>query len=140
MPKTSKPPSYRRHKATGQAVLTLCDRDYYLGKHATKASRAEYDRLVAEWLANGRRMPQEAGAVASVSELMAAYLRFATGYFRKDGKPTKEIWHVKHMMSGAKRMFKWGVENELVPPSVYHGLQAVAGLKRGRATLGISGK
>lgn len=31
-----------------------------------------------------------------------------------------------------KRLFKWGVENELVPPSVFHGLQAVAGLRRGR--------
>src|SRR5262245_42080275 len=32
-----------------------------------------------------------------------------------------------------KRMFKWAVENELVPPSHYHGLQAVAGLRRGRS-------
>jgi integrase len=31
-----------------------------------------------------------------------------------------------------KKMFKWGVENELVPPSVYHGVQAVSGLQRGR--------
>jgi integrase len=29
-------------------------------------------------------------------------------------------------------MFKWAVENELVPSAVYHGLQAVAGLKKGR--------
>lgn len=28
--------------------------------------------------------------------------------------------------------FKWGVENELVPPSIHHGLKAVAGLKKGR--------
>ena len=31
-----------------------------------------------------------------------------------------------------KGVFKWGVEQELVPPSIWHGLQAVAGLKRGR--------
>lgn len=31
-----------------------------------------------------------------------------------------------------KRLFKWGVENELVPPSVHHGLSAVAGLRKGR--------
>jgi len=31
-----------------------------------------------------------------------------------------------------RRVFKWGVENELVPPSVFHGLQAVPGLRRGR--------
>ena len=33
-----------------------------------------------------------------------------------------------------KRMFKWGVENELVPPVVHQGLQAVAGLRRGRSS------
>ncbi len=32
-----------------------------------------------------------------------------------------------------RRMFKWGVERELVPPTVLHGLQAVAPLKRGRS-------
>jgi integrase len=31
-----------------------------------------------------------------------------------------------------KRMFKWGVENELIPVSVYQALATVAGLKKGR--------
>ena len=31
------------------------------------------------------------------------------------------------------RMVRWGVENELVPPSIHHGLKAVPGLKRGRS-------
>ena len=32
-----------------------------------------------------------------------------------------------------KRMFKWATQNELVSPSVYHGLQTVVSLKRGRS-------
>jgi len=32
-----------------------------------------------------------------------------------------------------KRCFKWATENELVPSSVFHGLQAAAGLRRGRS-------
>jgi integrase len=32
-----------------------------------------------------------------------------------------------------KRMFKWGTENEVVPATVHHGLQAVAGLRKGRS-------
>jgi len=32
-----------------------------------------------------------------------------------------------------KRMFRWGTENELVPPTVFHGLQAVGGLRKGRS-------
>jgi len=31
-----------------------------------------------------------------------------------------------------KRAFKWGVAEELIEPSVYHGLQALAGLRYGR--------
>ncbi len=30
---------YRRHKPTGQAVVTLGGRDCYLGRHGTAASR-----------------------------------------------------------------------------------------------------
>ena len=33
-----------------------------------------------------------------------------------------------------KRLFKWAVAEELIPPSVYHGLQAVAGLTFGRTS------
>jgi len=32
-----------------------------------------------------------------------------------------------------KRVFKWAVENERVPPEVHHGLLAVSGLRKGRS-------
>jgi len=38
-----------------------------------------------------------------------------------------------------RNAFRWATENELIPPSVYHGLQAVAGLKRGRTDARESG-
>ncbi len=49
-------PSDRRHKPSGQAVVTLNGRDSYLGKCNTQASRIESDRLIGEWLANGQRI------------------------------------------------------------------------------------
>jgi len=36
---------------------------------------------------------------------------------------------VRHVL----RAFKWAVEEEMVPPSLHHGLKAVPGLRRGRA-------
>jgi integrase len=39
---------------------------------------------------------------------------------------------VNEFVGIVKRVFRWATENELVPPSVYHGLQAVAGLRKGR--------
>ncbi|AGA26013.1 tyrosine-type recombinase/integrase [Singulisphaera acidiphila] len=164
-------PSYRLHKPTGQAVVTIDDRDFYLGKHGTEASRNEYDRLIAEWLAAGRKLP--VANDATVSELMVGFLKWADAYYVKDGEPTSEaalfrlslavlrkayghtqakdfgplaLKTVRQAFIDAKlcrnevnrrtrhiiRFFKWAVENELVPPSVHHGLKAVAGLRKGR--------
>lgn len=39
---------------------------------------------------------------------------------------------VNHRTNRIRRTFKWGTENEVIPPSVLHGLQAVRGLQRGR--------
>lgn len=167
-------PSYRKHKATGQAVVTLDGRTFYLGKHNTATSRAEYNRLIAEWMAEGGNFQAAPSSDYTVAELLAAFLKHAQAYYRDaQGKTTAEYEKFKYAArplkklygrtaakdfgplalkavrqqfidSGASRnycnqsankiraIFKWGVGNELVPPSVLHGLQAVAPLKRGR--------
>jgi hypothetical protein len=55
-------PSYRVHKPTGRAVVTLPDgrggrRDFYLGAYGSAECRREYARLVAEWETCGQRLP-----------------------------------------------------------------------------------
>ena len=50
-------PKYGKHKQSGQARVVLNGRHYLLGPHGSKASRDEYDRRVAEWVANGRQAP-----------------------------------------------------------------------------------
>jgi integrase len=90
-------PSYRRHRPSGQAVVTLNGRDFYLGKWNTKASRAEYDRLIGEWLAAGRNLRQT-GADLTVNELARAYWHFAKGYYRKDSRPTGTLGGVRVAM------------------------------------------
>ena len=35
-------PSYRKHIRSGQAIVTLSERDFYLGPYGTKASKVEY--------------------------------------------------------------------------------------------------
>ncbi len=39
---------------------------------------------------------------------------------------------VNHRISRIKRAIKWAVAEEIIPPSVHHGLQAVTGLRNGR--------
>lgn len=40
---------------------------------------------------------------------------------------------INRQIARIKLMFKWATENELLPPSVYHGLSAVGGLRKGRS-------
>ena len=54
---TNATPKYRKHRASNQAIVTIDGQDFYLGPHGTRASRREYDRLIAEWLQNDRRLP-----------------------------------------------------------------------------------
>ena len=70
-----KVPSLRRHKPTSQAVVTLSGRDHYLGiwpanrRTPLADCQARYDRLIAEWLANGRQiLPASDGGGQSPDE------------------------------------------------------------------------
>jgi integrase len=185
-------PTYRRHKQSGQAIVTLSDglggrRDVMLGKFGTAASRAEYARVIAEWEASGRHLPQAVATVAdlTVNEVAARFWPHAEQHYRHpDGRTTNELDDFKYSLRPLKhfyghtaardfgplalkavrqkmidgyehpkygpqrplcrgvvnqrvgrirRMFKWAVENELVPPSVLLGLQAIRGLQRGRS-------
>lgn len=80
-------PKYRKHRATGQAVVTLSGRDFYLGPHGTRASRREYDRLIGEWLAAGRQPLHVSASELSVAELCVRYLKYAKSRYRKKARP-----------------------------------------------------
>jgi integrase len=95
-----KPPSYRLHKPTGQAVVRLDGHDHYLGRFDTPDSHERYHRLVAEWLTSGaaRRpdRPSTSTSEISVNELLLAYVRHAEGYYRRPGgSPAPELDNVR---------------------------------------------
>ncbi len=107
MPSTRKPPSYRLHKASGQAIVTLRGKDFYLGKHGTAASRAAYGRLLAEYSAGAipAQIAQPAKAAASrpggesaaftVSELLAEFWRHAKAKYGRRRGGVKELSRIK---------------------------------------------
>lgn len=172
-------PAYRKHRASGQAVVTLGYRDFYLGPYGSKVSRNEYDRLVGEWLSQGRELGRQfAGADSNtndlcVNQLIVAYLRFAQTYYRKHDQLTSEYAAIVHALrhlkrlygrkavhafgpialqnvmaafvaagwarytvnkqaGRIKRMFRWAVSRELIPPHISAALYAVDGLRKGR--------
>lgn len=94
-------PSYRLHKATGYAVVTLSGRDHYLGEHGSPKSLDAYKRLISEWTAAGPTVAaasvaaSKAGSDFRVCELLAAYYEHADRYYVKEGEPTGEAKNIK---------------------------------------------
>jgi integrase len=174
MPRLShQTPKYRKHKASGQAFVELNSHRHYLGPHGTKASKIEYDRLIAEWLINNRQsVNRDCGP--TVGELILQFWQDALRHYVKNGEPTSEqaaikaalrpvrelygrqpasefgplaLEAVRNRMIGygwgrgninsevnrVRRLFRWGVRKQLIPPSVVQGLEAVPGLRRGQS-------
>src|SRR4051794_12762740 len=113
---TLRTPSYRHHRPSNQAVVTLDGRDIYLGRYGSPNSRAEYDRLLAEWLSNGRRLPAPVvGSDITVNELAEAYLRHADVYYVKDGKPTSEPESIRLAIRPLRHLYGHTVAREFGP-------------------------
>ena len=177
MPRKPRIPKYSLHKPSGRARVILDGKHIWLGKYGSDESMERYNRLVAELVASpatkALRSTEPSTTSITITELCAAYWRHAQDWYVKDGKPTKQLPHVKQQLrilrdlygsvpvdqfgplalqaiqahlvarglsrvgvnarvGGIKRAFKWGVSQELVPPSVYHALACVAGLRKGR--------
>jgi integrase len=89
-------PTYRLHKSSGLAIVTLTDamsgarKDHLLGPYGTSASRADYARRIAEWEARGRRLDDPRQPDLTVAELLVRFLPHAETYY---GKGSKEYDH-----------------------------------------------
>jgi hypothetical protein len=122
MSKPTHVPSYRRHKQSGQAIVTLPDgfgsrRDILLGKYGTKESRLEYARVIAEWEAAGRGLPAIAAAKdLTVNELLLAYWKHAEEHYRRpDGMPSKELGDIRLSCRPLKALYGDTVAKDFGP-------------------------
>mgnify|MGYP001189056198 CR=1 FL=1 len=117
-------PKYRKHRASGRAIVTLSGKDHYLGPYGTKVSRLEYDRLIAEWLSNGRRSTTIEPDEITVVELIAQFLRWSKQHYRKNGQPTGTTENHKLALSVLKKYYGRKSVSEFGPKS----LKAIQGI------------
>lgn len=94
-------PSYREHKPSGQAVVTLSGKDVYLGPFGSRESRSRYDTEIASWLARGRTNISKGGA--TISGLSTAYSCHAADYYRKNGRSTSQVHLIKNVLDSLAR-------------------------------------
>ena len=105
----TRPPSYRLHRPSGQAVVTLHGRDHYLGRHDTPESHAEYDRLIAGWLLRRSEQTDQnirhnirgvanghaCATSVTVAQVLAAWLKRCELRYMKCGRPTGQLERTK---------------------------------------------
>ena len=112
-------PKYRKHRASGQAVVTIQGRDHYLGPWKSKASKIAYDRLIAEWLSEGRpSMPVAASAETTIVEVLSKYWCHVRGYYVKDGRPTSEQACIRCALGPLKELYGRLSASEFGPKSL----------------------
>jgi hypothetical protein len=78
-----------------------------LGQHGSEKSRLEYARVIAEWEANGRRLPSRGDERGlTVNELILAYWRIVEEYYRQpDGYPTSEINNIRLALRPLRQLY-----------------------------------
>src|SRR5262249_46843982 len=112
-------PSYRLHKPSGQAVVTLNRRDVYLGTHGSPESRAEYDRVVKEWLPAGRQSvpaKDEPEPGPTVVEVLAAFWKHAQVHYQDvDGSHSSELKNMRHALRPLRLMYGETVATDFGP-------------------------
>lgn len=103
-----KPPSYRRQKVRRgyhRAFVELNEQRIYLGRYGTPESREAYDRVIAEWLANGRMVPVAPQALSVVEMCDRFWEHVKTYYPSPDGGLSKECQHFKNIIRSLVRMY-----------------------------------
>jgi len=86
-------PSFRLHKPSGQAVVTMSGKDFYLGRYDSADAKQRYLKLLAEWEAANRSScfgePVERLTMAQVA---LSYLEYAQDYY---GPGSREYVNLK---------------------------------------------
>jgi integrase len=99
--------TYRLHKPSNQAVVTIQGRTHYLGTYGSPESRAEYDRLISEHVASSRNKHATGSTPCdlTVAELCLRYVEHAQRYYTKRGRPTSEIHSVRKTVKTLRQLY-----------------------------------
>ena len=96
-------PKLRLHRPSGRGVVELNGKQIYLGRYGTDECQAAYDKLVGDWLANGKKPLQlvvmttveKPSQGLTIIELAEQYLDHAATYYVANGKLTSGYQRAK---------------------------------------------
>ncbi len=103
---TTSVPKYRKKKVNGSkntyAVVCINGREHALGPYNSRASKAEYDRLIGQYIASGRSagFGRHEHEVMTLRQLVIEYGKWAKEhYVRADGTPTGTHQNMRPLMT-----------------------------------------
>ncbi len=110
-------PGYLKHKPTGQAYCKIDGKFIYLGKYGSKASRSQYEELIAKYLANGKKLPPtKPQDDTTILSLASAFLEHAEKYYPpKNNRSSGEIWHYRKAISAVVKYYGKNPVDEFTP-------------------------
>lgn len=114
------------HRASGQAVVRLAGKDFYLGRWGTPQAQAAYHRKIAEYLAAGPvTVASPADRPQTVAELAALYLRHVNTWYAGTGGHEAEA--VRSALRRMLRLYADTALEEFGPLALKSVRQAMAG-------------
>ena len=110
------------HKASGQSIVVLNGKTHYLGKHDSEEAIKEYDRIIAEWLSNGRdglNVEHATKEEIAVSVVVAKYILWAKDYYRTpEGKCSGQLPSIKQALKPLRKLYGHTPVNEFGPKAL----------------------
>lgn len=126
--KKNRIPKLRHHKATGQGFVEIDRRWVYLGSFGSPETTERYHRLMAEWVANGRRLPAPPEDI-TVAEVVERFWEHAKTYYRKpDGSPTSEVDNYRQALRPLVKLYGPSKAAEFGPLSLIAVQHSMIGL------------
>ncbi|MBK8097630.1 MAG: hypothetical protein IPK26_11020 [Planctomycetes bacterium] len=112
--RSTRVPSYRFHRGSGQARVTIDGTDHYFGVYDTPESKERYRKVLAEHLGKQPRtiaddLDDEGTDLHAVTieKVLAAYWEHAgAAYVDRDSKkPKPELSNIKHALAIVRKLF-----------------------------------
>ena len=103
-------PKYRHQKSRNLAVVRIDGTDRYLGRYGSPESRHLYDKLIQEWLANGRTLEKSNRAVdprdeMTIVEVIARYWDHCRAYYGPETDRRTTTYNLKPALRALRELY-----------------------------------